>query len=52
MVNEEPVEKVTGPFDAVLDLVGEVPQSAHGNGLFWGILGVSIALSDVGYNHL
>lgn len=51
-VGEELVELSAGPLDAMLDLVGEVSQGAHGDGLFRRILGIAVALSLVGHNHL
>jgi len=36
----------------MLDLVREVSQSAHRNGLFWRVLGVTVALSFVWHYHL
>lgn len=36
----------------MLDLVWEVSQSAHRNGLFWRVLGVTIALGLVWHDHL
>lgn len=37
-VKEELVEEVSSPFDAVLDLVGEVSESAHWDGFFRRVL--------------
>mmetsp|Transcript_21396 Transcript_21396/g.33092 ORF Transcript_21396/g.33092 Transcript_21396/m.33092 type:complete len:705 (+) Transcript_21396:1078-3192(+) len=51
-VNEELVELVTAPFNAMLDLVGEVSEGTHGDGLLRGILRVTVALGLVGDNHL
>lgn len=51
-VNEEFVELVSAPFDAVLNLIWEVSKSAHWDGFFWWILRVTVALSNVRNNHL
>lgn len=49
---EERVKLITTPFDAVLDKVGEVTKSAHGDGLLGRILRVTVALSLVRDDHL
>ena len=46
------IEFISAPLDAMLDLIGEISQSAHRNGLFWWILRVTVALSLVWNNHL
>ena len=51
-VNKEFVELVSAPFDAVLNLIWEVSKSAHWDGFFWWILGVTVALSYVRNDHL
>lgn len=51
-INEELVELVSAPFDAVLNLVWEVSESAHWDGFFWWILRVTVALSDMRNDHL
>ena len=43
---------VTTPFDTMLDLVGEVSQGAHRDGLLRGILRVTVGLSLVRNDHL
>jgi hypothetical protein len=52
MINEESVEKISSPLDAMLDLVREVSESAHGDSIFRRILGITVALGEVGHNHL
>jgi len=51
-VSEKGVEMIASPFNAVLDLIREVSQSAHWDSLFGWILGISIALGLVGNDHL
>ena len=41
-----------GPFDGVLDGVGEMLHCAQWDGLLWWILGVSVGLSQLWQNHL
>ena len=49
---EERVELITTPFDTVLNLIWEVSESAHGNGLLRRILRITIGGGFVGNNHL
>ena len=49
---EQSVELITAPLDAVLDLVGEVTECAHGDGLLGRILRVTVGLGLVRHNHL
>jgi hypothetical protein len=51
-INKQSVELVPAPLNAMLNLVGEVAESAHGDGLLWRILRVTIAECLVGDNHL
>lgn len=51
-IAEHTVELVTAPLDAMLNQVGEVPHSAHGNSIFWRILDLVIAQCLVRDNHL
>jgi hypothetical protein len=51
-VNKELIELVSAPFNAVLNLIWEVSKSAHWDGLFWWILGVTVALGYVRDDHL
>ena len=51
-VSKDSVELVAPPFNAVLNLVGEITQGAHWDGFLRWILGVSIALGLVWDNHL
>jgi hypothetical protein len=51
-VIEHLAEQVSAPFNAMFNLVGEVSEGAHGDGLLRGILGISIALGLVGNHHL
>lgn len=50
---EKRVELVTTPLDAMLNLVREIAQRTHGDGiLVLGILGVTVGLCHVRHNHL
>jgi hypothetical protein len=49
---EKSVELVTAPLDAVLDLVREVSEGAHGDRLLRRILRVTIGCGLVRHNHL
>lgn len=49
---EQFVEQVSTPLNAVLNLVGEISESTHGNGFFGRILGIPIALGFEGNDHL
>jgi len=51
-VTEDTVELITAPLNAVLNQVGEVPHSAHGDGIFWRVLYFMIAQSLVRDYHL
>jgi len=51
-INKQGVELVTTPLNTVFNLVGEVAESAHRDGLLWRILRVTIAECLVGDNHL
>ena len=46
------VEEVSAPLNAMLNLVREIPQSAHWNSLFRRILRISIALCLMRNDHL
>jgi len=49
---EKRVKLVTSPFDAMLDLVREVSQCAHGDRLLRRVLRVAISLGLVRHDHL
>lgn len=49
---EQSVELVAAPLNAVLNLVGEVTERAHGDGLFGRILRVTVGLGLVRNDHL
>lgn len=51
-VCKESVELVSAPFNAMLNLVGEVAECAHGNRLFRRVLRVAVALGLVRDYHL
>jgi hypothetical protein len=51
-VNKELVEKITSPFDTVLNLAGEVTKGTHRDSLLRRVLRVSVALSLVRDYHL
>jgi hypothetical protein len=51
-INKDSVEDISSPLDAMLNLRGEVSESAHGNGFFRRILGITVALSHVRDHHL
>jgi len=50
--DEQAVEGLTAPLNAMLDQVGEVTQSAHGDTFLWRVLRVTVAKGLVGDNHL
>jgi hypothetical protein len=50
--DEQGVEGVASPLDAVLDKVGEISHGAHGNGLLWWILRITVTKCLVWNNHL
>ena len=51
-INKQSVELVPAPLNAMLNLVGEVAESAHGDGLLWRVLRVTIAECLMRDNHL
>ena len=51
-IYEHFAEEVSAPLDAVFDLVGEVPERAHGDRFFGRVLRVSVTLGLVRDHHL
>lgn len=51
-IDKQPLEVVTSPLDCVLNLVWEVLQSAERDSFLSWVLGVSIALGELGHYHL
>jgi hypothetical protein len=50
--DESCIKLLASPFDAMFDLIGEISQSTHRDGIFWRVLRVAIALSLMRNNHL
>jgi hypothetical protein len=51
-VNKKCVELIAAPLNAVFNLVGEIAQRAHGDGLLWWILRVAVTEGLVRNDHL